>query len=136
MLCLLKVTFWFFRYSYQYHIIRKKEYLVEIITSHHSMSLVCRSLSLVLSRYSTDCHPLSVVVTCCHSLSIVVTLFTIVVTCFCSLSLDVSLVCLVVMKGVPSPKNCKLETWHFIKKETLTQVLSCEFCEFFKISIL
>ena len=92
MLCLLKVTFWFFRYSYQYHIIRKKEYLVEIITSHHSMSLVCRSLSLVLSRYSTDCHPLSVVVTCCHSLSIVVTLFTIVVTCFCSLSLDVSLV--------------------------------------------
>ena len=27
---------------------------------------------------------------------------------------------------------CRLEAWNFIKKETLAQVFSCDFCEIFK----
>ena len=40
---------------------------------------------------------------------------------------------------VPEPlcyKNYSPETWNFIKKETLAEVLSYEFCEYFKSTFL
>ena len=67
-------------------------------TRCHSLSLVvirCHSLSFVVTRCTTRCHSLSFVVTrCttrCHSLSFVVISW---ITRYHSLSLDVPLVCL------------------------------------------